>query len=34
MDLEQFNSRIKADNRVRAGSDLHEFMMKAADDAM
>jgi len=33
MDLEQFNSRIRADNRVRAGSDLHEFMIRAAEDA-
>lgn len=33
MNLEQFNSRIRADNRVKAGSDLHEFMMKAAEDA-
>jgi acetyltransferase-like isoleucine patch superfamily enzyme len=34
MNLEQFNSRIKADNYVRAGSDLHEFMIEAAEDAM
>jgi acetyltransferase-like isoleucine patch superfamily enzyme len=33
MNLEQFNSRIRADNRVKAGSDLHEFMIDAAEDA-